>query len=250
VGSYYIHYFRDKNAVAPNRQYTVEGVGLDYVPKTMDFSHIDDVIEVSDKEAYAAARKLTRVEGIFTGGSTGMTLAGATKWVKLNTPPSNALPVVFLCDVGDRYLSKMYNDDWMREKGYVDRSGLTARDLVAGREPSALITVTVNDPVGTAWQLMSGHDVSQIPVTDGGRVVGAISEARLFAAMVRDPKVRDAEVGAIMEPAFPFVDISTSVDALAAMLTPESPAVLVRDFKTDATFIITRSDVIAALRLA
>ena len=94
---------------------------------------------------------------------------------------------------------------------------------------------------------MTEHDVSQIPVTDDGRIVGAISETRLFGAIVGDPQVRTREVVTIMEPAFPFVDISTSVDALASMLSAESPAVLVRDFKSDATFIITRSDVIAAL---
>ena len=128
--------------------------------------------------------------------------------------------------------------------------GVSARTSAAKSHRVKSISCPTADTIGTASQLMSDHDVSQIPVTDGGRVVGAISEARLFAAIVRDPKVRDSEVGAIMEPAFPFVDISTSVDALAAMLTPENPAVLVRDFKTDATFIITRSDVIAALRLA
>ncbi len=235
----------DKNEIYP---YVTEGIGEDFLPENVDFAVIDHFEKVTDKDAALMTRRIAREEGIFAGNSAGSAMAGLVQLRDRFT--ADDVIVVIFHDHGSRYLGKMYNDDWMREKGYVDRSGLTARDLVAGREPSALITVTVNDPVGTAWQLMSGHDVSQIPVTDGGRVVGAISEARLFAAMVRDPKVRDAEVGAIMEPAFPFVDISTSVDALAAMLTPESPAVLVRDFKTDATFIITRSDVIAALRLA
>ena len=235
----------DKNEIYP---YVTEGIGEDFLPENVDFAVIDHFEKVTDKDAALMTRRIAREEGIFAGNSAGSAMAGLVQLRDRFT--ADDVIVVIFHDHGSRYLGKMYNDDWMREKGYVDRSGLTARDLVAGREPSALITVTVNDPVGTAWQLMSGHDVSQIPVTDGGRVVGAISEARLFAAIVRDPKVRDAEVGAIMEPAFPFVDISTSVDALAAMLTPESPAVLVRDFKTDATFIITRSDVIAALRLA
>ena len=118
---------------------------------------IDRFEKVTDKDAALMTRRIAREEGIFAGNSAGSAMAGLVQLRDRFT--AYDVIVVIFHDHGSRYLGKMYNDDWMREKGYVDRSGLTARDLVAGREPSALITVTVNDPVGTAWQLMSGHDV-------------------------------------------------------------------------------------------
>jgi cystathionine beta-synthase len=141
----------------------------------------------------------------------------------------------------------MFNDDWMRKKGYLDKTGLTARDLVASREATPLFTLNRHDTVARAVQVMTDHDYSQIPITDGGRFIGSVSETRLYQAIVQNPEVKGRPVEAIMQPAFPFADISMDMDALARMITPESPAVLVRDFKSQETFIITRWDVIRAL---
>jgi cystathionine beta-synthase len=135
----------------------------------------------------------------------------------------------------------------MREKGFLDRKGLTARDLVARRKSARLVTVERAETVARATQLMHENDYSQIPVSAEGRLVGSLNEAHLYAEIVRNPDVSRGPVEAIMRSPFPFADISTSVEELSSMLTPENPAVLVRDFKSDAIYIITRSDVIRAL---
>jgi cystathionine beta-synthase len=135
----------------------------------------------------------------------------------------------------------------MRERGFIEKHGLTARDLVATRMAGELCSIESTEPVENAVRVMAQHDFSQISVTRDKRLVGSLNEAQLYAHLVRDGNVKTQPVEAIMQPAFPFVDISTPVDLLSSMITPENPAVLVRDFKTDKTFIITRSDLIRVL---
>jgi cystathionine beta-synthase len=135
----------------------------------------------------------------------------------------------------------------MREKGFLVPEGQSARDLVANKKVAPLITIECSETVAEAAHIMTQHGFSQVPVTASGRIVGSLNEAQLYSAIVKNPEVKRGPVEAIMQPAFPFADISTSIDSLATMLTPENPAVLVRDFKSDETFIITRSDVIQAL---
>jgi cystathionine beta-synthase len=141
----------------------------------------------------------------------------------------------------------MFNDDWMREKGFLERSGMTARDLVELGLSGELRAIECNEPVEHAVTLMSEHDFSQISVTHDKRLVGSLDEMRLYEALLKSPAVKREPVETIMQPAFPFVDISTPVELLSTMITPASPAVLARDFKTDKTFIITRSDLIRVL---
>jgi cystathionine beta-synthase len=155
--------------------------------------------------------------------------------------------VVIFHDHGSRYLGKMFNDDWMREKGFLEKTGMTARDLVASGLSGELLAIEGSEPVQTAVKLMSEHDFSQISITRDKRLVGSLNEAHLYAELVRDSAIKTQPVETIMQPAFPFVDISTPVELLSTMITPANPAVLVRDFKTDKTFIITRSDVIRVL---
>ena len=155
--------------------------------------------------------------------------------------------VVVFHDHGSRYLGKMFNDDWMREKGFLEKTGLTARDLVATGLSGELLAIEGCEPIETAVKLMGSHDFSQISITLDKRLVGSLNETHLYARILADPSIKQQPVESIMQPAFPFVDISTPVDLLGTMLTPESPAVLVRDFKTDKTFIITRSDIIRLL---
>jgi cystathionine beta-synthase len=157
------------------------------------------------------------------------------------------LVVVIFHDHGSRYLGKMFNDDWMREKGFLEKSGLSARDMVAMGLSGELRSLECNEPVEHAVRLMSEHDFSQISITHEHRLVGSLNEARLYEELIRDPDVKRAPVETVMQTAFPFVDVSTPVDLLATMITPTNPAVLVRDFKTDKTFIITRSDLIRVL---
>ena len=232
----------DKNEIYP---YITEGIGEDFLPKNVDFSVIDHFEKVTDRDAAIMTSRIAREEGIFAGNSAGSAMAGL-----LQLAPhfkAGELVVVIFHDHGTRYLGKMYNPDWMREKGFLDKKGLTAKDLVADRQKAKLVTIERTDTVAAAAHIMTTHAYSQIPVVADGRLVGAINEGHLFTEIVKHPELLKGPVEAIMEPAFPYADISTGIDALAGMITPDSPAVLVRDFKSDDTYIITRWDVIRAL---
>ncbi len=232
----------DKNEIYP---YITEGIGEDFLPKNVDFDVIDGFEKVTDKDAAIMTRRIAREEGIFAGNSAGSAMAGLLQ-LKDRFKDDDVIVVIFH-DHGSRYLGKMFNDDWMREKGFLEKSGMTARDLVASGLSGELFSVEEHEPVATAVRVMSQHDFSQISITRDKRLVGSLNETRLYAELVRSADVKTQPVESIMQPAFPFVDISTPVDLLSTMITPENPAVLVRDFKTDKTFIITRSDVIRVL---
>ena len=232
----------DKNEIYP---YTTEGIGEDFLPKNVDFSVIDHFEKVTDKDAALMTRRIAREEGIFAGNSAGSAMAGLLQMKDWFT--AGDFVVVIFHDHGSRYLAKMFNDEWMREKGYLEKSGMTARDLVALGVSGEMLSIEGVQPVEAAVRLMSEHDFSQISITHDGRLVGSLNETHLYDALVRDAEIKAQPVESIMQPAFPFVDISTPVDLLSTMITPATPAVLVRDFKTDKTFIITRSDVIRVL---
>jgi cystathionine beta-synthase len=135
----------------------------------------------------------------------------------------------------------------MLEKGFLDRKGMTAKDIVSTNKQSRLLSVELTDSIEKAVKFMRDHDFSQLPVTSGGRIVGSLNEQSVFEAIVGDPEKKANSVESIMQPAFPFADISTPLESLSEMITPENPAILVRDFKTDNTYIITRHDIIKAL---
>ena len=232
----------DKNEIYP---YITEGIGEDFLPKNVDFDVIDHFEKVTDKEAALMTRRIAREEGIFAGNSAGSAMAGLLQ-LKDRFVPGDVIVVIFH-DHGSRYLGKMFNDDWMREKGFLEKTGMTARDLVASGVSGELLALEASETVEAAVRLMGQHDFSQISITHDKRLVGSLNESHLYAELVRDPQIKTQPVEAIMQPAFPFVDISTPVDLLATMITSVNPAVLVRDFKTDKTFIITRSDVIRVL---
>ena len=232
----------DKNEIYP---YITEGIGEDFLPKNVDFSVIDHFEKVTDKDAALMTRRIAREEGIFAGNSAGSAMAGVLQ-LKDNFRDGDVIVVIFH-DHGSRYLGKMYNDDWMREKGFFEKSGMTARDLVASGIPGALLSIEGHRPVEAAVRLMSEHDFSQISITQDGRLVGSLNETHLYQQLVKNHAIKTDPVERIMQPAFPFVDVSTPVDLLSTMITPSTPAVLVRDFKTEKTFIITRSDIIRVL---
>jgi cystathionine beta-synthase len=232
----------DKHEIYP---YITEGIGEDFLPKNVDFDVIDHFEKVTDKDAAIMTRRIAREEGIFAGNSAGSAMAGLLQ-LKDHFKPQDLIVAIFH-DHGSRYLAKMFNDDWMRERGFIEKVGMTARDLVAAGVSGELFSLECNEPVEHAIRVMTENDFSQISVTHEDRMVGSLSEAQLYAELVGNPGVRSQPVETIMQPAFPFVDISTPVDLLSKMISPESPAVLVRDFKTDKTFIITRSDLMRVL---
>jgi len=232
----------DKNEIYP---YITEGIGEDFLPKNVDFGVIDQFEKVTDKDAALMTRRIAREEGIFDGNSAGSAMAGLLQLK--DHFAANDLVVVIFHDHGSRYLGKMFNDDWMREKGFFEKTGMTARDLVASGVSGELFSGDAGEAVEQAVKVMSQHDFSQISITRDKRLVGSLNETQLYNELIRNADVRSRPVESIMQPAFPFVDISTPVELLSTMITPQNPAVLVRDFKTDKTFIITRSDVIKAI---
>ncbi len=232
----------DKNEIFP---YITEGIGEDFLPRNVDFELIDHFEKVTDKDAAVMTRRLAREEGIFAGNSAGAAMAGVLQ-LRENFTKDDVVVVVFH-DHGSRYLGKMYNDEWMRARGFLEVTGMTVRDLVAMGVSGELYSIEAARPVEEAVRVMSQHDFSQMSVTKSGRLIGSLNESHLYEELCRDPYLKTKPVETIMQQAFPFVDISTPVELLSTMISPQNPAVLVRDFKTEKTFIITRSDVIRVL---
>ena len=228
VGSIYTEYARThrKTEGAP---YKVEGIGGDKIPTALDFSVVDEWMFVSDKDAFLMVRRLAREEGLFCGGSTGVNVVGALEVArKVNDP--QALVVTILCDTGERYLSKVFNDEWLRENQILEAERLTVGRLVAAKENGAppLISVAPQATVRQALNLMSTYNVSQLPVLEGADGVGAVSEQGLMARAIEDPATLDRPVRELMDPPFPVVDGEWPVERLTAMLSRETPAALVR----------------------
>jgi cystathionine beta-synthase len=232
----------DKHEIYP---YITEGIGEDFLPKNVDFDVIDAFEKVTDKDAAMMTRRISREEGIFAGNSAGSAMAGLLQLREHFT--NDSVIVVIFHDHGTRYLGKMFNDEWMREKGFIEKHGMRARDLVAMKLSGELCSLESEEPIEHAIRLMSEHDFSQISVMRDNRLVGSLNESHLYNELVKNADIKSQPVDSIMQPAFPFVDVSTPVELLQTMITPQNPAVLVRDFKTDKTFIITRSDLIRVL---
>ena len=227
--------------------YKVEGVGQDKLPGTLDLALIDDYRTVSDREAFAMARRLTREEGLFVGGSSGLILHVALQ-VAREVDDAKACMVAFLCDTGERYLTKLYNDEWMRENQMLDGDRVSVLQLLGAKKGDApmIVSTAPGASVRQALRLMSLHDISQLPVLDGRDCVGSISEAAVSARALEDPKLLDAAVSAVMDAPFPIVDGALPVESAVKLLSKTNPALLVRG-SNGMQGIVTRSDVLQFL---
>lgn len=229
--------------------YKVEGIGQDKVPGTLDMSIIDEYHTVSDRDAFAMARRLTREEGLFVGGSSGLIAKVALDLARRIDDP-DAYVVTFLCDTGERYLSKLYNDEWMRENQMLEPERVTLGDMLGRKEAGApsLVSIAPGAGVRQALNLMSLHDVSQLPVMDDGACVGSVAEATLSQRGLETPALLDATVREVMDAPFPSVSAGESVESAVKLLSKTTPAVLVTvPGDREVEGIVTRSDMLRFL---
>nr|WP_199076596.1 pyridoxal-phosphate dependent enzyme [Pedobacter sp. ASV19] len=231
----------DKNEIYP---YITEGIGEDFLPKNVDFDLIDLFEKVTDKDAALMTRDIARKEGIFVGNSAGSAIAGLLQ-LKDRLKPQDVVVVIFH-DHGSRYMGKMYNEDWLRERGFLQDEKLTARAILAKKDQSEIITIDCEKTILEAINNMNTLNISQIPVTQKGMVVGKLAEGDILKALLENPSLKSAPVSEIMTATFPFVDMNTSIDRISALINKENSAVLVED-EHGKIEIITQYDIINAI---
>jgi len=252
-GSVYYKYFFtrefDQQEIYP---YLTEGVGEDILAKNMDFDLVDDYVRVTDKESMQITRKLARQEGLFVGQSCGMAMAGTLQWLRAHRDEltQDHVAVVILPDSGFRYLRKTYNDDWMRNHGFLEaKAELTVAQVLAARpsKDKTVIAVSPTDTLGEAIACMAERSISQVPVLENGEVIGSLTESVILNRLIEQPAARDQAVGEVMRAPFPIVPRSLLLDQLSAYLEQGAGAVLVEPDTDGGYQIITKSDLISAL---
>ncbi|MDF3076236.1 MAG: pyridoxal-phosphate dependent enzyme [Sphingobacteriaceae bacterium] len=231
----------DKNEIYP---YITEGIGEDFLPQNVDFSLIDLFEKVTDKDAALMTREIARKEGIFAGNSTGSAVAGLLQ-LKSKLKETDVVVIIFP-DHGSRYMGKMYNDDWLRERGFLADEKLTAKSILARRQRQEIVTIDANKTILEAANAIKALNISQIPVTQKGMVVGKVTESDVLNALLENPAVKSSKVDSIMSNPFPFVDLNTSIDKISAMINKENTAVLLED-ELGKIEIITQYDIINAI---
>lgn len=232
----------DKNEIYP---YITEGIGEDFLPANVDFSIIDHFEKVTDRDAAIMTRRIPREEGIFVGNSAGSALAGLLQMRHMFKPDD--VVVVIFHDHGTRYLGKMFNDDWMRDRGFLVNDQIKAIDLIEGHKHLKLVTAQVTDVVGDVVHKMRKYDISQIPVVDEqGNFVGSLNDSHLYSTLIEHPELKTDTLKAVMQPPFPFVRPEAPIEEVSKQITKDNNAVLMRTLIGD-IHIITKQDVIDAL---
>ncbi|MEO8945309.1 MAG: pyridoxal-phosphate dependent enzyme [Gemmatimonadaceae bacterium] len=245
VGSILAEYWRSHGEhKVEGSPYKVEGIGQDKVPGTLDMSVIDEYHTVSDRDAFAMSRRLTREEGLFVGGSSGLIAKVALDLARRVDDP-DALVVTFLCDTGERYLSKLYSDEWMRENQMLEAEHVTLGDMLVRKDSDAPAIVSIAPAAGVrqALNLMALHDVSQLPVMDGSECVGSVVEATLSQRGLETPALLEATVREVMDAPFPALASDQAIESAVKLLSKSTPAVLVVE-NGKAQGIVTRSDML------
>lgn len=227
--------------------YLTEGIGEDILPKNVDFDLIDHFIKITDKDGAIMTRRLAREEGMFCGWSCGSAVAGALEYAKENLKEDDVM-VIILPDHGTRYLGKIYNDGWMKARGFIeDRAFSSAADVIAHQNGNGkLTTISKSASVAEAIKLMTSNSISQLPVVDGNDFVGSLIDSKLLAQMIEDPALKTKPVSEVMDPSFQFVSPDNTLDVLSSVITKDNPAVLVRD-KQNEVHILTRHDLLNAM---
>lgn len=222
--------------------YITEGIGEDFVPKNYDMSVIDHFEKVTDKDGAVMARRISKEEGIFVGYSAGSAVAGLLQ-LKTRLKADDVVVVVFH-DHGSRYVGKVYNDQWMMERGFLDVK--TVRDVVNGRRNLPLVTISPDDKVSDAIGKMKKFDIEHLPVLQQDELIGAISEGGLFSKLIDQPELKEQPVRNIMQKAFPVVAMDTPIEKLTVYINKENGAVLTQDDSGN-YHIVTKYDIIQAL---
>jgi cystathionine beta-synthase len=231
----------DKEEIYP---YVTEGIGEDFLPKNVDFSLIDHFEKVTDKDAALMTREVALKEGIFAGNSTGSAVAGVLQLK--DTFKKDDVVVIIFPDHGSRYMGKMYNEDWLRERGFLKDEKLTARDIIKKKDRQEIITIDCEKTVLEAINVIKSLNISQIPVTQKGMVIGKITESDILDALLDNPALKSSPVQTITTAPFPFVDLNTSIDKISSMINRDNIAVLAED-EQGKIEIITQYDIINAI---
>lgn len=232
----------DKDEIYP---YITEGIGEDFLPKNVDFSVIDYFEKVTDKDAAVMTRRITREEAIFAGNSSGAVMAGVLQLK--NRFKKGDVVVVLFHDHGSRYLAKMFNDEWMSDRGFLQESEITAIQLIERHKHQRLITVKETDTIHDVVTLMKKYSISQLPVTnaDSTVIIGSLNDTEVFMQLIDNPNLGEGKVSEIIQPPFPFVAANASVKEVSRLITSENRAVLIKDIMGE-PHIITRQDIIGA----
>ncbi|MDR5694393.1 MAG: cystathionine beta-synthase [Armatimonadota bacterium] len=241
IGSVYTEYFKS-GRLGEAHTYKVEGIGEDFLPETMDFSVVDQVVQVTDREAFLMTRRLVREEGIFAGGSSGAALAGALKY--LRTLPDHGAGkrvVVIFPDGGARYLSKIFSDDWMREHGFLESGLGVVADILRGKRLE-LITASPGDSIGVVIAKMKQYDISQLPVLEDSGLVGMITEVDLLNHLLEGGYDPEDPIAPIVDPAPPVVNPDTPIEQVAELFISTNAAVVVEQGRV--VGIVTKIDLI------
>ena len=231
----------DKNEIYP---YLTEGIGEDFLPENVDFSVIDYFEKVTDKDAALMTREIARKEGIFAGNSAGSAVAGLMQ-MKDRFKKGDVVVIIFP-DHGSRYMGKMYNEDWLRERGFIKNEKLTARSIISKEPDQDIVTIDAEESISKAISIIKSLNISQIPVTQQEMIIGKITESDILDALLENPSLKSHPVKDIFTSPFPFVDLNTSIDKISSLINKENTAVLVENehgkFK-----IITQYDIINAI---
>jgi len=234
----------DEKEVYP---YLTEGIGEDILPKNVDFDLIDTFIKVTDKDGAIMTRQLAREEGLFVGWSCGSAVFGALEYARSNLAEDDTM-VIILPDHGTRYLGKIYNDNWMKDHGYIESIDFAnARDIVQNRSTNgSLITVEAHQSVDEAIRMLHSRSISQLPVTRDEEFVGSLTDSKILRQLIENPELKDQPVTQVMDPPFQFVAMDNTLDVLSSLINKDNKALLVRD-EQNQVHIITQHDLLMAM---